>query len=309
MPSTAVPVAAATAMTEVADRVYAYVQSPGGWCVSNAGVIAGPDGALVIDTLATERRARRFHESVERLHPGPGRTVVNTHHHGDHNFGNHVFGPAAAVLAHELAREEMAATGLALTQLWPQVEWGDVQVTLPTVTFRDRLTVHVADVRAELLHVGPAHTSNDVVVWLPDQRVLFAGDVVLSGATPFSLMGSVSGSLAAVGELSQLGAETVVCGHGPIAGPEVFDETAAYLMWIQELAAHGAAAGLTPLRVAREAGLGPFGHLLDPERTVGNLHRAYDELGGGQPGRPLDVLAVFSEMVEYNGGQLPTCLA
>jgi len=296
-------------MVEVADGVYAYVQLPGGWCVSNSGVVAGPDGALVIDTLATESRATRLVEAVDALRPGPARTLVNTHHHGDHHFGNHVFGPAAVVIAHELARTEMAEAGLALTTLWPDLEWGEVRVTLPSVTFTDRLTIYNGQRRAELIHVGPAHTTNDVVVWLPDDEVLFAGDVVLSGATPFVLMGSVRGSLDAVATLSRLGARTVVCGHGPVAGPEVFEQTLAYLRWIERLAAEGATHGLSPLELAREADLGEFGELLDPERIVGNLHRAYAELDSGELGRPLDVVAIFCEMVAYNDGRLPTCLA
>ncbi|MGH4015640.1 MAG: MBL fold metallo-hydrolase [Pseudonocardiaceae bacterium] len=295
-------------MVEVADGVYAYVQLPGGWCVSNSGVVAGPDGALVIDTLATESRAKRLVEAVDALRTGPARTLVNTHHHGDHHFGNHVFGPAAVVISHELARAEMAEAGLALTTLWPGLEWGEVRVTLPSVTFTDRLTVHSGRRRAELIHVGPAHTTNDVVVWLPDDEVLFAGDVVLSGATPFILMGSVRGSLDAVATLSQLGARTVVCGHGPVAGPDVFEQNLAYLQWIEWLAAEGMTHGLSPLELAREADLGEFGELLDPERIVGNLHRAYAELGGGARGRPLDVVAIFGEMVAYNEGRLPTCL-
>lgn len=301
-------------LVEVAEGVYGYIQLPGGWCVSNAGVITGPGGALVIDTLATESRAKRLTAAVDALRPGPARTLVNTHHHGDHNFGNHVFGPSALVIGHELARTEMAETGLALTTLWPGLEWGAVRVTLPSVTFTDRLTVHIGQRRAELIHVGPAHTTNDVVVWLPDDEVLFTGDVVLSGATPFTLMGSVRGSLAAVEALSQLGARTVVCGHGPVTGPEVFEQTIAYLRWIERLAAEGAICGRTPLELARDADLGEFGELLDPERIVGNLHRAYAELDGAEldgaeRGRPLDVVTIFGEMVAYNNGLLPTCLA
>lgn len=296
-------------LVEIAEDVYAYTQLPGGWCVSNAGVLMGPDGAVVIDTLATQSRANRLRDAVDARCPGPGRILVNTHHHGDHHFGNQVFGSSATIVAHDLARVEMAKGGLGLTQLWPQVDWGQIRVVLPAVTFDDRLTLHVGSHRAELIHVGPAHTTNDVVVWLPEERILFAGDVVLSGATPFNLMGSVSGARVAIEQLSRLGARTVVCGHGPVTGPEVFDHNAEYLIWVQQLAAAGVEAGMTPLQVAREADVDRFGHLLDPERIVGNLHRAYAELQEGPLGGPLDVLTVFGEMIEYNGGRLPTCLA
>jgi cyclase len=296
-------------MVEVAQDIYAYTQPPGSWCLSNAGVIVGPDSVLVVDTLATERRARQLREAVDGLSAGPGRMLVNTHHHGDHIFGNQVFGPSAAIFAHERARTDIAETGLALTKLWPQVDWGNIHVVLPTVTFVDRLTIHVGARRAELIHVGPAHTTNDVVVWLPDERVLFAGDVVLSGATPFNLMGSVAGALIAIERLRELGPRTVVCGHGQVTGPEIFDDNANYLTWIQRIAEQGTARGITPLQLAREQDLAMFDHLLDPERIVGNLYRAYAELDGGPAGRPLDVAGVFGEMVELNGGRLPTCHA
>ncbi|MGH4025634.1 MAG: MBL fold metallo-hydrolase [Pseudonocardiaceae bacterium] len=301
--------AAPPAPVEVAEDVWAYTELPGGWCVSNAGAVVGREGPILIDTLATERRARRLSEWVDGLRVGPRRMIVNTHSHGDHHFGNHLFGPAAVIFAHEQARREMDETGLALTRLWPAVSWGDVRVTLPTVTFSDRITVHIGQKTAELIFVGPAHTTNDVVVWLPQDKVLFAGDVTLCGATPFLLMGSLTGSLAAIDRLAALGVETVVCGHGPVAGPEVFAETTAYLRWVQQLAKEGSAAGLAPLAVARDTDLGEFSNLLDPERLVGNLHRAYDELGDNPLADPLDVMGIFNEMVEYNGGRVPTCLA
>ncbi|MDI3422622.1 MBL fold metallo-hydrolase [Streptomyces luteolus] len=308
-------------LVEVAEQVYVYEQLPGGWCVSNSGVLTGAEGALVVDTLATVGRAERLREAVDRLRPGPARTLVNTHHHGDHTFGNQVFGPGATVVAHERTRAGMVSTGLALTGLWPQVEWGEVRLSLPTLTFRDRLTVHLGERRVELFSVAPAHTDGDVVVWLPDERVLFAGDVVFSGAAPFCLFGTVAGTLRAIERLRALRPRTVVSGHGPVTGPEVLDDNARYVRWIQELAEAGAARGLTPLETARSANREEFGHLLDAERIVGNLHVAYAELarpaGSDAPGRaaaagpqpPLDPLAVFHEMVAFNGGHLPTCLA
>ncbi|UQI46571.1 MBL fold metallo-hydrolase [Streptomyces sp. HU2014] len=309
------PVADDARLVEVADQVYVYEQPPGGWCLSNSGVLAGPRGAVVVDTLATVRRAERLREAVDRLRPGPARTLVNTHHHGDHTFGNQVFGPGATILAHERTRTEMAATGLALTGLWPHVEWGDVRLSLPNLTFRDALTLHLGERRVELLHVGPAHTTGDVVVWLPDERVLFAGDVVFSGAAPFCLFGTVAGTLRAIERLRALRPRTVVSGHGPVTGPEVLDDNARYLRWIQGLAEEGAARGLTPLETARSAHRAEFDHLLDAERIVGNLHVARAELPGpasaaaDAPAHGVDPVAAFGEMVTFNGGRLPTCLA
>ncbi|SCD75377.1 cyclase [Streptomyces sp. DvalAA-14] len=299
---------ASTAVEEVADRVYAYVQSDGGWCLNNAGIVVGNDRTTLVDTVATESRALRLREAVRSLTPHPVSTVVNTHFHGDHVFGNFVFAPDAVVVAHEDCRGEMAAAGLHLTSLWPDVCWGELTVTLPTLTFRDRLTVHTGDIRAEVLHLGPAHTTNDAVVWLPEQRVLFTGDLVMSGVTPFCPMGSVAGSLEAIERLRALDPVTLVTGHGPVGGPELLDTAENYLSWVQRTARAGLAAGLTPLEIAGETDLGEFAELLDAERLVPNLHRACAEERGLAPGAPMDIGALFKEMIEHHGG-LPVCRA
>ncbi|MBA6437026.1 MBL fold metallo-hydrolase [Streptomyces sp. GMR22] len=302
--------AGAPKLVEVADGVHAYLQPDGGWCLNNAGVIVGRDGAVVVDTAATVRRAQHLRAAVDSLAAAPGRAVVNTHFHGDHTFGNAVFGEAATIIAHADTRTDMAETGLGLTALWPSVEWGDVRVALPQVTYRGGgVTLHIDGRRVELLHFGPAHTRGDTVVWLPEERVLFTGDIVMPGCTPFVVMGSIEGSLVTLERLRGLGAATVVGGHGPVAGPESLDETEAYLRWIQGVAAEGFRQGLTPLETSIRCDLGDFAGLLDPERLVGNLHRAWAELEGGELARPLDPVAAFHEMVEYNGGRLPACYA
>ncbi|MGW0466479.1 MBL fold metallo-hydrolase [Streptomyces sp. NPDC003027] len=293
-------------LEEVAEHVHAYIQPDGGWCLNNAGLITADGDSALIDTAATERRARALREAALTVGPAP-RVVVNTHSHGDHTFGNCLF-PEAVVVGHAGTRTEMEQVGLHLTGLWPEVCWGEISVAPPTLTYESRLTLHVGPVRAELRNMGTAHTVNDTVVWLPEQRVLFTGDLVMSGVTPFFPMGSLSGSLAAIRELAALDPVTVVTGHGPVAGPEVLAEAERYLLWIRELAQQGEEAGLTPLEVARETDPAPWLHLLDPERLVPNLHRAYAELRGAVPGSPIDMGALFQEMIEYRGGA-PVCHA
>jgi cyclase len=296
-------------LEEVADRIYAYIQPDGGWCLNNAGFLVGPTAVTLIDTAATEMRARLLRSAIASVTPLAPRTLINTHHHGDHTYGNCVFAHEAVIIGHDDCPAEMADQDLLLTHLWPHVDWGDIEIVPPTVTFPERLRLYVGELQAELIHVGPAHTTNDVVVWVPEHRLLFTGDVVFNGGTPFVLMGSVAGSLTALRRLRALDAQTIVPGHGPVGGPELYDVTESYLGWIQEVAKHGIAAGLSPLQVANEAELGYFGEWLDGERIVGNLHRAYAEEQGAPPGGPLDTLAIMLEMVTYNDGKLPTCLA
>ncbi|MER5898326.1 MBL fold metallo-hydrolase [Streptomyces sp. NPDC001876] len=295
-------------LVPVAEDVYAFVQPEGGWCLNNAGLVAGGGRSVLVDTAATESRTRRLREEVARIVPGGPDYVVNTHFHGDHTFGNGQFTPRAVVVAHEGTRSDTEEAGLGLRHLWPDVEWGETPLTLPTLTFRDELTLHGDGLRTELLHVGPAHTANDIVAWVPGRAVLFTGDVVWSGVTPYILMGSVTGSLRALERLRALGPAVVVPGHGPVGGPELIDATEAYLRLLQELAQDGLRRGVGPLQAAHEADIGAFAGLLDSERLVGNLHRAYAELDGLAPGARIDVAASFKEMVAFHGG-LPACHA
>ncbi|WP_433547500.1 MBL fold metallo-hydrolase [Streptomyces sp. CA-294286] len=297
-----------SSLTRLADGVHAYLQPDGGWCLNNAGLVVGPDRTVLVDTAATETRARALRSAVRAVDPAGPDYVVNTHFHGDHVFGNGLFTPHATVISHAGTREETAEAGPGLRRLWPDVEWGDPPEALASLTFRDRLTVHTGGPRVELLHVGPAHTANDVIVWVPDASVLFTGDVVWSGVTPFVLMGSISGSLLALDRMRALGPRTVVPGHGPVGGRELLDATEGYLRFLQRTAERGVRDGLTPLEAAGKADLGPYGSWLDPERLVGNLHRAYAEAGGGRPGERLDVAGPFAEMCAYHGG-LPACRA
>jgi len=295
-------------LEEVGDGTWAYLQLDGSWGLNNAGVLAGGEGVTLIDTCFTERRTRDLLAAVDSLGRGPVRTLVNTHHHGDHTHGNWLV-DSATVIGHERCREEVIASGTISEAVFPGVDWGEVRVRPPFVTFAERVALWVDDLRVELEFVGPAHTTNDVVVWVPERRTLFAGDLVFNGGTPFVVMGSVAGALAALERLEDLGAETIVPGHGPVCGPEALAEQRAYLRFVTALAEEAEASGTSALDAARDADLGDFAGWHDPERLVGNLHRALAERRGLEPGGTLDVAAAFADMVAYNGGRPLRCLA
>ncbi|MET8681712.1 MBL fold metallo-hydrolase [Streptomyces sp. NPDC004647] len=294
---------------QLAPGVHAFIQPDGGWCLNNAGFVSDGSTTLLVDTAATERRARLLRDAV--LASGASRpgTVVNTHHHGDHSYGNAVFTPEATVIGHAACRREALAAGHQLHALWPSVDFGDIRIVPPSVVYTDRLTCHVGGTEVELIHPGPAHTTGDTVVWLPRQRVVFTGDLVFHGGTPFIPMGSLAGSLRSLELLRALGARTVVPGHGPVTDPGVYDTVERYLRFVAEVAEKAHAEGRTPLAAARAADLGEFAELRESERLVANLHRAYAELDGKPPGAPLDLVAVFGDMTEMNGGVPVACHA
>ena len=299
-------------LSEVSPGVYAYVQPDGTWWINNTGFLVGPQGVISIDACATQRRTQAYQAAIATVTPAPVRAVLNTHHHGDHTFGNCLF-PGASIIAHEAARAEAIAFGPPRElPFWDGPDWGELTLDPPFITFTDEIAVHAGDLRAQVRHVGTAaHTTNDSVVWIPDRSVLFCGDLIFNGGTPFLLMGSVAGALDVLEQVIRpLGAATIVPGHGPVfSGPGPLDETAAYLRFVLGLATRALAAGLSPLDAARQADLGRFAGWPDAERLVGNLHRAQAELSGLPRGAPIDVVAALADMVSFNGGAPLTCLA
>jgi cyclase len=191
------------------------------------------------------------------------------------------------------------------------VDFGEVPVTPPTLTYQDRMELTAGGTEVRLIHPGPAHTVGDTIVWLPERRIVFTGDLIFNGGTPFVLFGSLSGSLRALETLRELDAEIVVPGHGPVCDPGVYDTVERYLRHVAELATEGRAAGRTPLETARAAdpGAAGFGELAEPERLVANLHRAYEELDGLPLGTPLDLVTVLGDIAATNGGRIPLCHA
>ena len=296
-------------LIEVSASVYAYVQPDGSWWINNTGFVVGKSSVVSIDACSTQRRTRAYLEAIASVAATPVTTLINTHHHGDHTYGNSEFGPVP-IIGHERCREEVLNAGiLGNVGIWEPIDWGELRVAPPTVTFTDRLRVWSDDTPLEVSYVGqPAHTSNDSLVWLPDSQVLFCGDLLFNGGTPFLLMGSVTGAVEVLSSvLAPIPARTIVPGHGELCAPDLIDTTLEYLRFVLKVARQGLDAGLPPLAAAREADLGEYAGWLDPERIVGNLHRAYRDL---EPQRPdVDVLAALTDMVAYNGGRPLACHA
>jgi len=302
---------AAAQLHEVAPGAYAWVQPDGTWWLNNAGVVAGDDGLLVVDTCATAARTERFLTAVrEATGDALIRLAVNTHQHGDHTYGNSLLPASTVLIGHERMREGLRIDPVidGCPPFWqPVPDWGPVTRRLPDVTTGSGLVVHVGDRRVELIHPGGfAHTDGDLIAWLPEQRLLYAGDLVFAGLTPLVFMGSVRGALAAVDWLAGLGPATVVPGHGPLlTGPEierVLDEHRRYFRLVLAIAENGLARDRSPLEAARQADLGEFADWADAERLVLNLHRAYAD----HAGRDIDLIAALTDTTAWLGGPMHT---
>jgi cyclase len=297
-------------LEEIDRGVFAYVQPDGTWWINNTAFVTAPDGVVVVDTCATERRTRAFLDTLAGVTSAPVRLVVNTHHHGDHTHGNYLTNPAA-IVAHTRCREAMLATGIRHPHgVFEPVDWGELRLAPPILTFDDHVDVWAGDTKVELHYIGtPAHTTNDVIVWLPARRILFAGDLVFNGGTPFMLMGSIRGCAEALERIRQFQPEVIVPGHGTVCDAGVLDRLGRYCEFVERLAVEIDDSGVPPLDAARDTNLGEFAALTDPERLVGNLHRALFERRGADRGAPIDLAAAIGDMLQYNGGRPLRCLA
>ncbi len=298
----------AAALREIVPGVYAWAQPDGSWWINNAGAVTGDDGTIVIDTCATEERTRRFLAAIAPH--GHVRMAVNTHQHGDHTFGNSLLPEAAVLIAHEATRTAQLTDPIidGCPPFWsPVPDWGAVTRRVADLVLRTDLTVFTGRRRVDLVHPGhSAHTVGDVVAWLPDERVLYTGDLLFHGLTPLVFMGSVEGALRSLDWLAAFGPDHVVPGHGPVFTgddlPRVLGEHERYYRLIASAARDGRRDGLGPLDAARRTDLGEFGGWADAERLVLNLHRAYADADHVE----LDLAAAFADAMTWHGGPLPT---
>jgi glyoxylase-like metal-dependent hydrolase (beta-lactamase superfamily II) len=254
----------------------------------NVGAVIGLDSVLAIDARATPTAAREWLAALRGLTDLPVRYLVLTHYHAVRVLGASAF-DAERVIAHEGTRRWIAERGEAdfesevrrFPRLFREVE-SIPGLTYPNVAFAETLRLDLGGRWVELLHLGRGHTQGDAVVWLPEERVLFAGDLVEARAAPY--MGDAfveEWATTTLDRVEALGAETIVPGRGPAAGRESIAETREYLrtLWNTVRAGHPTLRGaFDATRAALEPRFGDwwiFEHCLPF-----NVARAWDEANG-----------------------------
>jgi cyclase len=187
--------------------------------------------------------------------------------------------------------------------LFDTFEFGGNDLVLPTRTFADRLSLKVGDCPVELMELGPAHTLGDTVVYLPDERILFTGDLLFKDAHPLIWQGPTSNWIRACHTLLDLDVDTVVPGHGPLTDLSGIQETLEYLEWLTVEARARYDAGLTVEQAAREISIEAYRAWLDAERVFVNVHTLYRDFAGNpDPPEILELLAGMARLVADTEG-------
>jgi cyclase len=205
----------------MAEGVYALVSSriP----VDNSGFVVGERGVLVIDAHINAEMARAIQTAVREVTDKPILYLVNTNYHGDHTFGNYAFPSETWIVAHRATAERMKEFErekqflLATVNNDPTV-YGDAQLRLPDIVFDDYLRLDLGGRVVELYYFGPGNTPGDAVVFVPEARVAWTGNLVIgTGAVPFLIEGGAEDYLDTIERFAAtLDVESIVPGHGPV---------------------------------------------------------------------------------------------
>jgi cyclase len=310
----------------VADGVYAAI-APGafnGRC--NSAIVVSDDGVLVVDTDLTPSQARDMIAAVRKITSKPIKYVLNTHSHGDHSQGNQAYREAfpnaefvasagtrrdletrglarvkAAAFAAEQAVDKLkadlgAATESKKRELQEKLRQAEanlaelktLQLVLPTLTFDRELTLNHASRTVEFICVGPAHSTSDVVAYLPKEKVIITGDL-LHGWTPYMGDSSPYDWIRALDQVEKLDFDTIIPGHGDVFhGKDQFELWKQYLRdlmsettdaWVQGASLEEAKKQVAATLQAKYRGNFPDTFALEVQ---GNIAKAYRFVSGSQ---------------------------
>ena len=261
----------------------------------NSGVIVGPDGVVVVDAQATPAMAQDVQARIATVTDLPVSQVVLSHYHAVRVLGAAGY-PAHSILCSDATRDLIAERGQqdmdSEIGRFPRLFRGRESIpglTWPTHTFHGRMTLWLGEREAQLIHIGRAHTAGDTVVWLPKEKVLFAGDTVECGATPYCGDAYFTDWPATIARLRELGAEKMVPGRGRAlltarrGGGRARRHRGVHLQPVRPGArGGGAGGGLKAIYDEAMEKLRPrFGHWVIFDHCMPfNVSRAFDEASG-----------------------------
>ncbi|MBN1654268.1 MAG: MBL fold metallo-hydrolase [Deltaproteobacteria bacterium] len=302
---------------KLVEGVYAYLQPRGQWGLSNAGLITDGGQSLLVDTLFDLRSTREMLDSMRKAEPAATKrigTLVITHANGDHFYGSELV-KGAEVICTATCAEEMAEAppqmmealmkqapalgsfGQFLIDCFGAFEFKETNPLPATRTFVGRMELRVGDKQIQLIEVGPAHTRGDLIVYLPDDKLVFAADVLFIKSTPIMWAGPVKNCIAACDLMLDLDVEVVVPGHGPITDKQGVRSVKNYWEFIERESRECFHAGLTAEQAAAHIDLRDYATWGESERTVVNVKRLYSSFKGDDS--PANIADLFVSMAAF----------
>jgi glyoxylase-like metal-dependent hydrolase (beta-lactamase superfamily II) len=310
-------------MQQVSDHCFAVLNETNLVCDANSGLVNLGDGVL-IDTQSDLSHARQMIELFSTVWAGTPKYVVLTHEDIDHVAGNQLF-PEAEIIAHRTMADRMReaadptesqklthgvhhlATRALLRAAHPGVlavakqldenfDFDGIEPVLPTTLIDDHHSLDLAGTEVHLIYLGPAHQVGDVVVHLPSEGVVFAGDLLFNQSTPMGWVGSYQEFSAALDRIIDLDPATIVPGHGPVCGIDAVKDEQGYFQHVLDESRKCFDQGLTSKQAAERIDLGRYAEWKAPSRLVINVERAYREFRDEPTDAPWDLAKIFDGM-------------
>jgi glyoxylase-like metal-dependent hydrolase (beta-lactamase superfamily II) len=220
----------------------------------NSGVIVGDDSVLVIDARATPVMAKELVAHIRKVTDKPIRHVLLTHYHAVRVLGTAGYEERINVIASDVTRGMIVERGAqdmeSEIQRFPRLFRAKETIpglTWPNVVFHKQLTLWLGSREVQIIHAGRGHTAGDTIAWLPKERVLFSGDLVEYGATPYCGDAHFTDWPGTLERVASFGAQALVPGRGEaLKSPEKVGqgiaETRSFLQDVFRIAREGAAA-------------------------------------------------------------------
>jgi cyclase len=241
---------------EIAPNIFVNTEFHG----ANVGFIVTGEGVILIDTPMLPNDARRWLKAIQKRTRQEIIYIINTDHHRGHVIGNQHF-PMATVIAHEFAWKNMKSYGdsfrTRLLNLYrnriPDAveEWKrDLRIVEPEITFTDRTILYKGDKEIHLLPLG-GHTQATTVIYMPEENLIFAGDLVVTDRPPFLSQGNTKRWLQALTYLRKLRYDILIPGHGELTGKEATENMSEFLRVVRRKVRSAYRAGLSKADTAR----------------------------------------------------------
>jgi glyoxylase-like metal-dependent hydrolase (beta-lactamase superfamily II) len=262
----------------------------------NSGVVIGDDSVLVIDARATPVMAKELVTHIRKVTDKPIRHVLLTHYHAVRVLGTAGYEERINVIASDVTRGMIVERGAqdmeSEIQRFPRLFRAKETIpglTWPNVVFHKQMTLWLGSREVQIIHAGRGHTKGDTIAWLPKERVLFSGDLVEYGATPYCGDAHFTDWPGTLDHVASFGAQVLVPGRGealttPEKVSEGIDETRAFLQDVFRIAREGAASD-QPLKQVYDRAMQElrpkYGHWVIFDHCMPfDVSRAYDEAKG-----------------------------
>jgi cyclase len=261
---------------------------------ANVAFIATGEGVILIDTPMLPKQARQWRTEIQKRTGQEVTYILNTDHHRAHVVGNQFF-PTAVVVAHELAWKEMKSYGdsfrtrllnMYSDRMPEAVEfWQEhLEIVPPEITYTGRTTFLKGGTEIHLIPLG-GHTPATTVVFFPQERLLFAGDLVVTNRPPFLSQGDTKEWLAALTYLRRLDYDILIPGHGELTGKEATESMSSFLRLIRRKVRSAYRSGLSKADTARSLShlvrhwpIPPFEKPKADRRFKSGLGRVWNEI-------------------------------